>query len=269
MEERTYGIYSLEFKGFTTKEIREIGFVHDVKWVFNRNAKPDWKFELDHTHVLFGAAETDGLKLEIRPRVNGEHLPGILLPTTLQGNLTTVPEGVTRFVTRIADETLTAAGLSCAAFLNCSFALECTVGDMPTLEESMIQQELQAEKQVQQDVQDLVGQIDGSPIFGGQEAPDAHEQNSGPETPEQFLARAQFGQLSTLLQAIGRDPGEWSDPKQTDDEAAAEWRALLFEHWPQLVESGALEGMYEVAEPEEEDMPFPPSQPDSGTQPSA
>ncbi|SMB93185.1 hypothetical protein [Deinococcus hopiensis] len=42
-------------------------------------------------------------------------------------------------------------------------------------------------------------------------------------------------------------------------------RVLLLQNQDRLLTSGALEGMYET----DIDLPFPPSQPDGGTQPSA
>ncbi|MHA0042996.1 hypothetical protein [Deinococcus sp. PEB2-63] len=161
---RTYGIYALEFLGLTSKEVREIGWVHDIKWAFMVGAKPERKFELDHAQVLFGAADSSGLKLEICPRMSGGHLPGVMVPTTLQGSLNTVAEGPkTKFTTRVSQEALEQAGLTSAVLFEASCSLECTVSDMPTLEEqteAQIQEELAANRA-----------LDGQePLFGDVQA---------------------------------------------------------------------------------------------------
>ncbi|WP_412027883.1 hypothetical protein [Deinococcus yunweiensis] len=141
---RTYGIFSLQFLGQTSKEVREIGWVHDLKWAFVLGARPERKFELQCASLLFKAADTGGLQLEISPQLDGEHLPGVMVPTTLQGNLTTVADGGrTQLVTRVSQEALEQAGLTLAVFFESSCSLECRVSDMPTLEES-IQSELKA-----------------------------------------------------------------------------------------------------------------------------
>lgn len=223
---RTYGIYALEFLGLTSKEVREIGWVHDIKWAFMVGAKPERKFELDHAQVLFGAADSSGLKLEICPRMSGGHLPGVMVPTTLQGSLTTVAEGPkTKFTTRVSQEALEQAGLTSAVLFEASCSLECTVSDMPTLAE-------QTEAQIQEELEKnrvLDGQ---EPLFDEQTAEEG--QIPASDTPAALLAHLGFGQLSQLLQVIGRDPGEWSDPTHTNEQDAAEWRTLLAQHWDQV-----------------------------------
>jgi len=223
---RTYGIYALEFLGLTSKEVREIGWVHDIKWAFMVGAKPERKFELDHAQGLFGAADSSGLKLEICPRMSGGHLPGVMVPTTLQGSLNTVAEGPkTKFTTRVSQEALEQAGLTSAVLFEASCSLECTVSDMPTLEE-------QTEAQIQEELaanQVLDGQAS---LFEEAQAETIPALPS--DIPEALLAQLGFGQLSQLLQMIGRDPGEWSDPTHTNEQDASEWRTLLAQHWDQV-----------------------------------
>ncbi|AWT34472.1 hypothetical protein DM785_02130 [Deinococcus actinosclerus] len=168
---RTYGIYALEFLGLTSKEVREIGWVHDIKWAFMVGAKPERKFELDHAQVLFGAADSSGLKLEICPRMSGGHLPGVMVPTILQGSLNTVAEGPkTKFTTRVSQEALEQAGLTSAVLFEASCSLECTVSDMPTLEEqteAQIQEELATNRQLAQDHAQLMADMGAQPLLTG------------------------------------------------------------------------------------------------------
>ncbi|MVN86842.1 hypothetical protein GO986_08705 [Deinococcus sp. HMF7620] len=261
-QHRTYGIYSLEFLGLTSKDVREIGWVHDIKWAFTVGARPERKFELDYAHVLFGAADSSGLKLEICPRMADGHLPGVMVATTLQGNLTTVAEGLrTKFTTRVSQEALEQVGLTSAVLFEASCSLECTVSNQPTLEEqteAQIQEELDKERQLQADHAQLMADMGAAPLLAPEEA---EAQPAPSDTPDVLLGQLGFGQLSQLLQQIGRDPGEWSDPNSTNDQDAAEWRALLAEHWPQVEgEVRALLGLdVPAAEPEATDPgPVPP-----------
>ncbi|WP_019585262.1 hypothetical protein [Deinococcus apachensis] len=259
---QTYGIYAVKVKGINVKDDKDNGWVADVKWAFMAGVTGERKFTLEHMPVLKGAAAENGrIKLEVTPMLDGQPLPAVYLPVHLRGNITIGDDGSVNCTTRVTFDELETAGLGVDSILNSVNCLECRVSDQPTLEEQ-IQQELRAEKQLQQDVKDLLAEA--APLLN----PPALSQVSevpGHETAEQFLARATFGQLSTLLQAIGYDPTDWDDPKSSDDQDAAEWRELLLKDWDRVVASGALEGMYEV----EEDLPFPPSSTDSGTQPSA
>ncbi|WP_412027037.1 hypothetical protein [Deinococcus yunweiensis] len=161
---RTYGIFSLQFLGQTSKEVREIGWVHDLKWAFVLGARPERKFELECASLLFKAADTGGLQLEISPQLDGEHLPGVMVPTTLQGNLTTVADGGrTQLVTRVSQEALEQAGLTLAVFFESSCSLECRVSDMPTLEEQteqQIQEELRIPGGSVAELEQLQAQVD-------------------------------------------------------------------------------------------------------------
>ena len=177
-EPRTYGIFALTFHGLTMKEVSELGYVYDVKWTFNRNARPERIFAAESSSVVFGADKTDGLKLEIRPMLDGQELPSILVPTTLRGDLTLDTNGNVRLGSRVSHEALENAGLSTSVFLNAGFALECTVSDQPTLEE-------QTEAQIQ-------AELGALPLFGtgeGQALPEVNtdevltEMSEAPDGP--------------------------------------------------------------------------------------
>ncbi|GHG21574.1 hypothetical protein GCM10017784_11380 [Deinococcus indicus] len=240
---RTYGLYSLEFLGLTSKDVREIGWVHDIKWAFALGARPERKFELDHAHVLFGAADTGGLKLEICPRLSGEHLPGILVTATLQGNLTTVAEGPkTKFTTRVSQEALEQAGLTSAVLFEASCSLECTVGDMPTLEEqtdAQIFAELTANRNLQQDHTQLMADLGAPPLLTAapREAPQATAPTAGNAAYDRVaahVAQADRAGVYTLLQLIQIDPSDWDDQTTTPEQDLASMRGTLLLHWEAL-----------------------------------
>lgn len=166
---RTYGIFALTFHGLTMKEVSELGYVYDVKWTFNRGARPERLFAAESSSVVFGADKTDGLKLEIRPMLDGQELPSILVPTSLRGDLTLDTNGNVRLGSRVSHEALENAGLSTNVFLNAGFALECTVSDQPTLEE-------QTEAQVQ-------AELGALPLFGTGEGEELTEMSDAPDGP--------------------------------------------------------------------------------------
>lgn len=175
---RTYGIFSLNFLGATTKEVGEIGWIHDVKWAFNPGSRTERLFTPDLAPLVFGASDSDGLKLEVSPRMEGAHLPGVLLPTTLRGDLKLSENGSVHFSTRVSQEALEQAGFTPAVWFEASFALECTVSDQPTLEE-------QTEAQIQ-------AELGALPLFGtgeGQALPEVNtdevltEMSEAPDGP--------------------------------------------------------------------------------------
>ncbi|THF70474.1 hypothetical protein E7T06_07145 [Deinococcus sp. Arct2-2] len=156
MPTKSYGIYSTTPRTIAIKDDRDNGWVADVKWAFASGARPERKFELADVPTLKGAAAEGGqIKLEVTPRLDGEHLPSVYLPVTLRGNITIDDDGAVTCTTRVAFDALENAGLSVDTILNSSNCLECRVSDQPTLEES-IQSELKAEQQVKEDVADVL-----------------------------------------------------------------------------------------------------------------
>lgn len=156
---RTYGIFALKFIASTMKEVGEIGFVHDLKWAFLPGARAERQFAPEYAGLVFGADDAGGLKLEISPRVEGEHLPGVLIPTTLRGELKLSDNGMVQLSTRVSEEALEAVGFDAGIWLRGSFSLECTVSDQPTLEEQteqQIQDELAAHRHLQQDAAEVI-----------------------------------------------------------------------------------------------------------------
>ena len=141
---QTYGIFAVSPRAISIKDDKDTGWVADVKWAMLRGAHPERKFELEHMPVLTGSADSDGIKLEVTPRLDGEHLPPIMLPTNQRGNITISDEGDVLVTCRLTFHALDTAGLGVDAILNSSCCLECTVSDQPTLEEA-IQGELEGQ----------------------------------------------------------------------------------------------------------------------------
>lgn len=165
-QKRTYGIFALTFLGATTKEVGEIGWIHDVKWAFSPGSRPERLFTPDLAPLVFSASDSDGLRLEVSPRMEGGHLPGVLIPTTLRGDLKLSENGSVHFSTRVSQEALEQAGFTPGVWLEASFALECTVSDQPTLEE-------QTEAQIQ-------AELGAEPLFPSEAAPAAPDVLDGP-----------------------------------------------------------------------------------------
>lgn len=163
---RTYGIFTLAFHGLAMKDISELGWVYDIKWTFHRAALPERLFTPESSSVVFAAEKTDGLKLEIRPMLDGEELPSVLVSTSLRGDLKLSENGSVQLSTRVSHEALENVGLSSSVFLNAGFALECTVSDQPTLEE-------QTEAQIQ-------AELGAEPLFPSESAPAVPDVLDGP-----------------------------------------------------------------------------------------
>ncbi|MFB9991254.1 hypothetical protein ACFFLM_04575 [Deinococcus oregonensis] len=174
MPTKSYGIYSTTPRTIAIKDDRDNGWVADVKWAFASGARPERKFELADVPTLKGAAAEGGqIKLEVTPRLDGEHLPSVYLPVTLRGNITIDDDGAVTCTTRVAFDALENAGLSVDTILNSSNCLECRVSDQPTLEE-----------QIQTGLQD----VDADPLLSVQEAADRLSASMGPGvTAELFV----------------------------------------------------------------------------------
>ncbi|GGR31266.1 hypothetical protein [Deinococcus ruber] len=138
---QTYGIFAVTPRSISIKDDRDNGWVADVKWAFMPGAKPERKLELEHLSVLKGAAASDGIRMELTPRLDGEFLPPIMLGVTQRGNITIGEEGEVLCITRITLDELELAGLGIDAILSASNCLECTVSDQPTLDEGAKQLE--------------------------------------------------------------------------------------------------------------------------------
>ncbi|MBZ9752753.1 hypothetical protein K7W42_18080 [Deinococcus sp. HMF7604] len=251
---QTYGIFGLSFITANIKTDKDSGRVVDFKWAFSQGVRAERKFTLEHIPTLKGAAQEGGkLRLEVTPRIDGTHLPSVDVPVVLRGNITIDADGAVVCTTRVMMSDLEQSGLSTDLVVNSTNCLECTVSNQPTLEE-------QTETQIQDELKNIA--LEGQePLFPvEQEASNIQENTQEMGTPEALLAQLGFGQLSQLLQQIGRDPGEWSDPNSTNDQDAAEWRALLAEYWPQVEgEVRALLGLaVPAAEPTTDAGPVPP-----------
>ena len=153
-QQQTYGIYSVQPRGISLKDDRDNGWVADIKWAFTTGAKPERKLELEHLSVLKGASASDGVRLELTPRIDGTHLEPVMLGVTQRGNITIGEEGEVLCTTRITLDALETAGLGIDAILAASNCLECTVSEQPTLDESAKALEGQGEEDVPQQVAD-------------------------------------------------------------------------------------------------------------------
>ena len=79
MTQQTYGIYSVEPRTIAIRDDKDNGWVADIKWAFKAGVKPERKLELEHLSVLKGAAASDGVRLELTPRIDGTHLEPVML----------------------------------------------------------------------------------------------------------------------------------------------------------------------------------------------
>lgn len=229
MTQRTYGIFATSIKGIAIKDDRGNGWVADLKQQFSRNAKPERLLTLDNIAVVKNAARDGGeIKLEVTPMLDGEALPAVLMPVTLRGNIAIDEDGAVTCTTRVPFDMLELSGLGIDALLSSSLCLECKVSDQPTLEES-IQQELR-------DPAVLEGQ---EPIFPPAET-EVRPSPETEETPAEFLARCNAGQLSMLMEAAGYDVTDWDDPKRSNDEDMAEWRDLLAHNWERVENTAGM-----------------------------
>ncbi len=116
-QQQTYGIYSVQPRGISLKDDRDNGWVADIKWAFTTGAKPERKLELEHLSVLKGASASDGVRLELTPRIDGTHLEPVMLGVTQRGNITIGEEGEVLCTTRITLDALETAGLGIDAIL--------------------------------------------------------------------------------------------------------------------------------------------------------
>ncbi|THF88420.1 hypothetical protein E7T09_04225 [Deinococcus sp. KSM4-11] len=181
---QTYGIFAVTPRGMSIKDDRDNGWVADIKWAFMPGAREERKFELHHMPVLKGAAAEGGrIRLEVTPRLGGEHLPAVMMAAHLRGNITVDEYGAVLCITRVTFDELETCGLGVDAILGSSNCLECAVSNQPTLNEQ-IQQELKipggsvAEiQQLQAEVDDLVRPaIDAAPLLTDeQDAPPVHD----------------------------------------------------------------------------------------------
>lgn len=156
---QTYGIFAVTPRSISIKDDRDNGWVADIKWAFMPGAREERKFGLEHMPVLKGAAAEGGtIRLEVTPRLDGEHLPPVMMAAHLRGNITVDEDGAVLCITRVSFDELETCGLGVDAILGSSNCLECTLSNQPTLEES-IQAELKIPGGSVAEIQQLQDQV--------------------------------------------------------------------------------------------------------------
>lgn len=156
---QTYGIFAVTPRSISIKDDRDNGWVADIKWAFMPGAREERKFGLEHMPVLKGAAAEGGtIRLEVTPRLDGEHLPPVMMAAHLRGNITVDEDGAVLCITRVSFDELETCGLGVDAILGSSNCLECTLSNQPTLEES-IQEELKIPGGSVAEIQQLQDQV--------------------------------------------------------------------------------------------------------------
>ncbi|MFD1732666.1 hypothetical protein ACFSC4_31590 [Deinococcus malanensis] len=91
---QTYGIFAVTPRTISVKDDKDNGWVADIKWAFTAGARPERKLTLDHVATLKGAAREGGsIKLEVTPRLDGDHLPPCFWVLTCAGTSPSMQRG--------------------------------------------------------------------------------------------------------------------------------------------------------------------------------
>lgn len=143
----TYGIHAIKIHGGTIKKIKDIGTVIDLKATYMSGARPERKFELEDLRLLRSAIKAQGVKLECTPMLDGTPLEPVMIGVDIRGNITISDEGEVQVVIRTVMDDLEEHGLSVELLMKASNCLELTADEQQTLEESVLQAELQANRE--------------------------------------------------------------------------------------------------------------------------
>lgn len=218
---QTYGIFAVTPRSIAIKDDKDTGWVADTKLAFMPGARAERKFTLEHMPTLKGAAQDGGkIKLEVTPRLDGEHLPSVYVSVHLRGNITVSNEGEVLCTTRVTLDELETAGLGVDTLLGSTLCLECTVSNQPTLNEA-IQQEVERNRQAEVDAEPLLtgtGEGEALPKIGDQDL--VTEVQDGPALDEPVFVDA--GPVPPRLVIEPRQPDEDLPFNLPDTDGAAD-----------------------------------------------
>ncbi|GGN44230.1 hypothetical protein [Deinococcus daejeonensis] len=214
---QTYGIFAVTPRSIAIKDDKDTGWVADTKLAFMPGARAERKFTLEHMPTLKGAAQDGGkIKLEVTPRLDGEHLPSVYVSVHLRGNITVSNEGEVLCTTRVTLDELETAGLGVDTLLGSTLCLECTVSNQPTLNEA-IQQELDTNRQLEQDHAQLMADMGASPLLTGTGEGEALPK-FGDQDPVTEVQDAPALDEPVFVDAGPVPPRLVIDPKQPDED---------------------------------------------------